>query len=217
MSRKSPDKAQCLRDASGSSWFDEEVKMLAGSLPQNDSDRMALLAESRAEFHTALSTFYAQVKYSTSIIFAILTAVFAILKISPPAEGEALLSSSVVLAVGLLLGAVLCLFFLVAAAGQYSLYLAAAIFSAKLHLACGIRGHPWFEWIEIYSRDPTKNDDGIIKCWMFTWTKRHTRGTNRTRIPSTFIAYAAVVLLLCAACLFGFIYFLMKALCGEVT
>lgn len=185
-------------------WFDENVEAIKEQLPIGESDRIKLLADSRAEFYQALIGFYSQIKYSTSSIFAILAGTFAILNFSPANQGKSLALSGALAPVGLLLGASLCIFFLVAAGGQYALYVSAVIFSAKLHFACGITGHPWFDWVRIYAEPPATCGDDIIRRWMYSWTK----GRPAKMMPNTFIMYAAVMLLLCTSCLIGCVYLL---------
>jgi hypothetical protein len=191
--------------APGSLWFDADVAAIKEQLPVSEADQVKLLAESRAEFYQALVVYYSQVKYSTSSIFAILAGAFAILKFSPDSQGKSLAFSGVLTPIGLLLGASLCIFFVVAAGGQYSLYVSAVIFSAKLHFACGITGHPWFEWARVYADPPAKCGDDIIRRWMYSWTK----GRPAKMMPNTFIMYAAVMLLLCISCLVGCAYLLV--------
>lgn len=190
-------------------WFDAEVAAIKEALPASETERIKLLGESRTEFYEALVVYYSQVKYSTSSIFAILAGIFAMLNLSPASQGKSIALPSALIPIGLLLGASLCIFFLVAAAGQYSLYLSAVIFSAKLHFACGIIGHPWFAWVRIYAAPPATSGDDIIRRWMLSWTKGQIDGMSAKRIPNTFITYAAVMLLLCTFCLGGCLYFLI--------
>lgn|GEM_PF-5861982 len=186
----------------GVRWFDADVAAIREKLPAREADRIKLLSDSRTEFYRALAIFYAQVRYSTSSIFAILAGTFAILKFAPDGQAKALALPAVLTPVGLVLGASLCIFFLVAAGGQYALYVSAVIFSAKLHFACGITGHAWFEWARIYADPPAKCNDDIIRRWMYSWTK----GRPPKMMPNTFIMYAAVMVLLCVSCLVGCAY-----------
>jgi hypothetical protein len=191
--------------APGLLWFEEDVAAIKVKLPAGESDRIKLLADSRAEFYEALVGFYSQIKYSTSSIFAILAGTFAILNFSSTSQARSPALSNALTPVGLLLGASLCIFFLVAAGGQYALYVSAVIFSAKLHFACGITGHPWFDWVRIYAEPPAMCGDDIIRRWMYSWTK----GRPAKLMPNTFIMYAAVMVLLCTSCLIGCAYLLV--------
>ena len=131
-------------------WFTQEIDMLRKSLNQLNIDVASMLSASRQEFYDALKTFYSQVIYLISLYIATFSVAFgAVGFIMKEAPGEASIVKCFA-GVLLLLAAGICVFVYRIMSAQYSLYVAAVIYSAQLHTAVGLQTHRWFDWVNEY-------------------------------------------------------------------
>ena len=142
-----------------------------------DETKNALLTSSREEMYTALSLFYSHVKHSMSLMFAVITAVFAVLGVMGSGEANIIAST---LPITTLAGAVLLVLFPVSIitsiiiSRYYRLYVSALIFSAELHEEAGLGFHGWFEQINDYRNkegsEPRKSlIDRRTYGWRHSW------------------------------------------------
>lgn len=137
--------------------------------------------------YSALDLFHTHVRHILSIMFALLTAVFAILGFTlQDVEGSEenldsilKIGGAMVLILILPLGAVSILII----GRYYRLYVAALVYAANLHKAEGIDGHQWFREIERYRQrlGVGASDDDLIRRRTYGW-------------PHSWILYSIVII-----------------------
>lgn len=152
-------------------------KLHINSLLPDPNAKSVLLSSARKDMYDALSLFHDHVKHSLSLMFAVLTAVFAIFGLI--LRGD--VSSFDPTIVRVLGGLVLVLLFLlgvisvIIVSRYYELYVAALIYAAELHESAGLNSHAWFQEIERY-RSKLGNDVQLHQLlkkrahgWPHTW------------------------------------------------
>ncbi len=169
-------------------WYTQEIDMLRKSLGQLDIDVTSMLSASRQEFYDALKTFYSQVTYLISLYIAAFSIAFwvvgFILKDAPNQASIAKGSAGVLL----LVTAGICVFIYRIMSAQYSLYVAAVIYSAQLHAAVGLETHRWFEWVNEFLKGAETKEE-VINRWM---QAKESTSTNYFRIVAMFTIVACI-------------------------
>jgi hypothetical protein len=115
----------------------------------NDEAREAMMSASREEMYRALELFHTHVKHTLSLMFTLLTAVFAVLGFVLQ-EAQQEINSELVGLFKLAGGFVLILVFPLGLVSifiigrYYKLYVAALLYATELHEEEGLASHQWF-------------------------------------------------------------------------
>ena len=153
---------------------------------KSEEARNAFLSSTRKEMYSALNLFHEHVRYTISLMFTLLTAVFAILGLG----NNAALSMSVNNPYILKLTASVILFLLfplgiifIAIIGRYyRLYVAALVFAAEAHETMELDQHLWFEEIKL-SRQKLGNQ----------YTKNKLISSRVYQFPNGWILYSMLI------------------------
>jgi len=146
---------------------------------RNDEAKSAFLSSARQETYDALALFHTHVKHTVSLLFTLLTAVFAMFGIAPreteasPASPHHMFKLARTLILSLLFP--LRIASILIAARYCKRYVAALIYAAELHESMGLDSHTWFEHLEDDMRplgDDARKEDRIEKrtyAWPHSW------------------------------------------------
>ena len=140
----------------------------------NEEAKSAFLSSARNEMYSALSLFHNHVKYTISLMFALLTAVFAIFGIALKEVGA---NPQLINQFKFIGGLILSLLFplgivsIIIIARYYKLYVAALVYAAELHESVGLEKHLWFQEIlsEIKSQRNDVQKENLIKRRTYGW------------------------------------------------
>lgn len=140
----------------------------------DDEARSAFLSSVRKEMYDALSLYHDHVKHSLSLMFAVLTAVFAILGFFMKGDAPAAPSPAIM---RVFAGSVLVSLFpmgvisTIIISRYYKLYVAALVYAAELHEAVGLGSHAWFEQIREYRSKlgETSSRGDLIRKRTYGW------------------------------------------------
>jgi hypothetical protein len=119
---------------------------LQGGVPEG-MDIEKVLTPSREEMYKALELYHAHVKYVITIMFSLMTAMFAILGLSEKLGGAIIEAETIKTVVGVFL-IVVCLvapFAIGILYRYYFVYVSALVFAVRVHLGSPLKTtHPWF-------------------------------------------------------------------------
>ena len=150
------------------------------------------LTAARKEMYDALRLFQDHVKHLLSLMFTVLTAVFAILGFIIKGEMPIIIDRTVVALLG---GAVLLLLFFlgnistVIISRYYRLYVSALIYAADLHESIGVGSHRWFKDLAT-ERSRSESPTHFVKKRAYGW-------------PHSWLLYAILIWVLSNVSLVG--------------
>lgn len=161
-------------------------KLHLNSIIPDHSAKSALLSSARREMYDALKLYHDHVKHTLSLMFAVLTAMFAILGLI--LKGD--VSSFDPHIIRIFGGSVLLLLFPLGIISTfiisryYELYVAALIYATELHESVGLDSHAWFQEIEEYR---SKLGDDVSPHRLL---KKRAHGWRHTWFPYTLLIWA---------------------------
>lgn len=169
----------------------------------NDGARSAFLSSTRQEMYNALNLFYTHVQHTISLMFTILTVVFAVFGIVLREAGSSPQLLLILRSVG---GLILSLLFplgivsILIIARYYKLYVAALIYAAELHKSVALNSHAWFEHIEkdLKSLGDDARKEDLIRKRTYGW-------------PHSWILYSILIAILSVVGLIGGIILLSSS------
>ena len=139
-----------------------------------------LLSASRDEMYRSLELFLSHVKYTVSLMFTLMTAVFAIFAVA--LKGDITPSSYMPL-VKTLGGTILMLLFplsglsIVIISRYYRMYCASLFFAAELHEKAGVPLHLYLKEVALLRKSESENEDALrqvvnkrARQWPRSWT-----------------------------------------------
>ena len=184
-------------------WFQEDVAALRCSRLFQDAQAVGpYLSALRREMLDGLSNFQSQVRYTISMLLALISVaggLFAFVVGQSGAEETVNLLSTLRFVSAALLLAVVPISILATnvIAQSFKLYVSTVIYAYEAHAAARVPGHPWFEWFDQYFAMKPTSRQHLVSLWLKDPTGQ-------------FVTYVGVLLVTDVLCIVGSILLLFQ-------
>jgi hypothetical protein len=176
-------------------WFRDDIEALGKAALFKEPQALGpFLSDARSEMVKTYTVYNAQVKYTVSILFGLITFAGVIIAFSlRQGTNEVIplyLGAKLVPAVLLLSVVPISLLSVLVTAQAYRMYVSAVVFATETHVAAGVERHPWFDWVFTYleREPPPPSRTKLVDTWMWDPT-------------SVFLPYAALMLIIAGLCI----------------